>query len=326
MTEVSRETPIRVLNELAATPWALDEDYLSGILAIIERRNDFTALQTETGEALSFTRTASVRDRVAIVPVAGPIFRYANLFTNISAATSLEILATDFGQALRSPDVDAIVLEIDSPGGQVAGISEFAKTVYQARGQKPIVAYVEARAASAAYWIAAAADRIVIGDTAFVGSIGVVSTAYRQPNDPNRIEIVNSDSDRKRLDPGTDEGRASLQNQVDQLAGVFINAVASYRGVSVETVKADFGRGDVVMGREAVEAGMADGLGSMEQLIAELQAMPSRPRAVALPAPEAMSPEDRLRAQWTADPSLRSEFLDDFESFEAYMLNHVRQF
>ena len=142
-----------------ATPWAIEPDMLDTIRAIALREGEgVEARQAREGRPLTNARTVTMRDGVAVVPITGPIFRYANLFTQISGATSLDVLAKDFASALGNPEVRAIVLEINSPGGQATGISEFAAQVRAAA--KPVVAYVDGMAASAAYWIAAAAPQI----------------------------------------------------------------------------------------------------------------------------------------------------------------------
>src|ERR1019366_7530398 len=109
-----------------------------------------------------------------IIPVTGPIFQRANLFTAISGATSTEVLATDFTAALGNPSITAIILNLDSPGGEVDGINELSQMIYDARGQKPIIAYVGAQAASGAYWIASQSDEVIVDATARLGSIGTV--------------------------------------------------------------------------------------------------------------------------------------------------------
>ncbi|KEZ65412.1 hypothetical protein C5I_0136090, partial [Pseudomonas syringae pv. syringae FF5] len=112
----------------------------------------------------------SVRNGVAIIPVVGPVFRYANLFTEISGATSTQVLATDLQSALDDPSIKSIILNIDSPGGVAAGINELADQIHAGRARKRIVAYVGGTGASAAYWLASAASEIVIDETALLGS------------------------------------------------------------------------------------------------------------------------------------------------------------
>jgi ClpP class serine protease len=264
----------RILEYVLSSHWAILPEVLQTILCIAQGENESPeAVAAKLGRPLQNTRTVTHRDGVAVLPVGGPIFRYANVLTEISGATSVEVLATDFRAALDDPDIRGIVLEIDSPGGQSAGISEFADQV--AAAGKPTVAYISDIGASAGYWIASAADQVIIRDTAVAGSVGVVATLRRDKKD-DRIQIVSSQSPRKRVDPETEDGRAVLQAVVDDIADVFIGRVASYRGVSAEHVLAHFGQGGLLVGRNAVSAGMADGLGSLESIIAGLAGKSAR--------------------------------------------------
>ena len=259
----------RILEYFFSQHWALAPEMLEKILAIARGENESPeAVAAKLGRPLQNTRTVTHRDGVAVIPVTGPVFRYANLFTEISGATSVEVLATDFRSALDNPDIRGIVLEIDSPGGQVAGISEFAEQVRAAN--KPVVAYISDVGASAAYWIASAAGRVVIRDTASAGSVGVVATLHRGKQDNTRIEIVSSQSPKKRPNPETESGRAELQRVVDDIAQVFVDQVAAYRGATVGHVLEHFGQGGVLVGASAVRAGLADELGSLENVIAGL--------------------------------------------------------
>lgn len=258
----------RILEYVCANHWAILPEVLQTILSIAQGENESPeALAERLGRPLQNTRNVLNRDGVAVLPVSGPIFRYGNILTEISGATSVEVLATDFRAALDDPDIRGIVLEIDSPGGQIAGISEFADQV--AAAGKPTVAYISDLGASAGYWIASAADQVIIRDTAAAGSVGVVATLRRDKKD-DRIQIVSSQSPRKRVDPETEDGRAVLQAVVDDIADVFIARVASYRAVSAEHVLEHFGQGGLLVGKNAVSAGLADGLGSLESIIAGL--------------------------------------------------------
>src|SRR5690606_27205285 len=128
--------------ELAASrPWLMLPDALDGLMAIADRQGDPEALEARLGRQLENTRAVTVRNGVAIIPVVGPIMRYANLFTRISGATSTQELATDFQTALDDPKVKAIVFNVDSPGGEANGINELSDMIHAARGKKPIKAY-----------------------------------------------------------------------------------------------------------------------------------------------------------------------------------------
>lgn len=304
----------KVLDFIMAEPWAITPEGLEQIIAIASRQGeDLEALAARLGRPLENTYQAEQRGDAAIIPVHGPIFRYANLFTQISGATSLEIAARDFTAALDNPAVSRIVLDIDSPGGQTNGVSEFAAMVRAA--DKPVTAYVGGTGASAAYWIAAGADQIVASDTAMLGSIGVVATL--RPNQDGAIRIISSQSPLKQADPETEEGRTELQRVVDDMAAVFIETVATYRGVTPETVAQQFGRGGVLIGAKAVAVGMADRVGDFESLLAGLTG--STMRSIAMSGKTtATSPEitrDLIAAEHPAiADALRAEGRDALAS------------
>lgn len=268
----------RVLDFYASKSWAILEANLQEMFQIyqsalerksLEQEFDPQALAAKVGKPLDNARTITVRDGIAVLPVSGPIFRYANLFTEISGATSIEVLATDFRQALEDRSIRAIILEINSPGGEVDGTSELAQHIFEARGKKPIIAYVSHLGASAAYWLASACDEIVCNDTASLGSIGVVGTV-RLSKDKNLLEFVSSQSPNKRPDPATEGGRNQIQRHIDDLAQVFIDTVARNRGMTAESVIEDGSAGGLSVGHHAVTAGLADRIGSLEGLINEL--------------------------------------------------------
>ncbi len=256
---------------LAREPWAITPEVLTTIAAIARREGEgVDAVEARLGRPLQNARKVSLRGDVAVVPVTGPVFRYANLMTEISGATSLEVLARDFTTAIEDPNVRAVVLAIDSPGGQAAGIADFAALVRASASAngKRVIAHVDNSAASAAYWIAAAANEIVLSKTAMVGSIGVVLTIDPTRSKAGAIEIVSAQSPKKRPDVTTDAGRAQLQALTDKLGATFISDVAAFRGVPEAKVLADFGQGDMLIGAEAVAAGMADRVGTLEDVIA----------------------------------------------------------
>lgn len=259
--------------ELAASrPWLMLPDALDTLMAIADRQGDPEALEARLGKPLDNTRAVSLRDGVAVIPVTGPIMRYANLFTRISGATSTQELATDLQAALDDPKVRAIVLNVDSPGGEATGINELADMIHAARGRKPIKAYVGGTGASAAYWIASAADEVIVDDTALLGSIGVVvEVAIRKEADGiKRYTITSSNAPNKRPDLETEEGRAEIAKSIDALAEVFVAKVARNLGVDPEGVPAMGDHGGLRVGAAAVDAGLAHRLGSLESLLTEL--------------------------------------------------------
>lgn len=273
---------MRVFELATSIPWAIREDALQTILEIASRQNPTIELvEAKLGRKLDNTRKVSIRDGVAVIPVNGPIFRYANLFTDVSGATSLEVLAKDFDSALNNKDVKSIMFNIDSPGGEAIGINEFAEQIFDARGKKPIVAYVGGSGCSAAYWIASACDEIVTDETAVLGSIGVAAVVKDTEEKEAKagiknIKFVSKKSPNKRPDLTTDEGREHLQTNIDAIADVFIGKVARNRtsalkyDLNSDDVVERFGRGGTLVGADAVRVGLADRLGSFEKTLESL--------------------------------------------------------
>ncbi|WJO23209.1 S49 family peptidase [Pseudomonas soli] len=263
----------RALELAASQPWLMMPDALDNLLTISDRMGDPVALATKRGERLEESRRVTMRGNVAVVPVTGPIFRYANLFTEISGATSTQVLATDIQRALDDPKVKSIVLNIDSPGGVASGINELAEMIYAGRARKRIVAYIGGMGASAAYWIASAAGEIVVDETSLAGSIGVVVEAVVEDDKKAgraRYQIVSRNAPNKRPDLGTEEGRAKVGETIDAMAEVFVSKVARNLGVAAEKVPEMGDHGGIRVGADAVKHGLAHRTGSLESLITEL--------------------------------------------------------
>lgn len=263
--------------------WLITEHGLKSLLAIASRKEVFSAelakaLEARGGEKLDNSHAVSRRNGVATIPVAGPLFRHASLFTEISGATSYDTIARDLQLAIDDPSVTAIVLEIDSPGGEANGVGELAGMIRAS--SKPIKAYVGGMACSAAYWLASACNEIVASESSELGSIGCVfayldDRAALEADGYKEVKFISSSSPLKQADPMTDAGKGQYQQWVDDLAAVFIENVATNRGVSVEHVKENYGRGGFMVGARALAAGLADRLGTYEGLLAELAPQPT---------------------------------------------------
>ncbi|OAO02707.1 hypothetical protein A8B76_05030 [Roseovarius indicus] len=243
------------------------------------------------GERLFDGSFARIIDRVAVVPVWGLLLRRFNWFT-----WSSEEIRRDVDAAKGDSRVDAIVLDIDSPGGLAAGVDDLTEWLRDARGgDKPLEAFVGGMAASAAYNVASAASRITMGSSALAGSIGaVIEYVDMEPMleamGARIVRIVSEQSPNKRLDPESPEGKAEMQAIVDAAGADFVASVAAGRGVSEAQVLDRFGQGLVFSADEAVSRGLADRRGTLEALIAELagrgDTTGAAPAAAAMEDPE----------------------------------------
>lgn len=253
----------------ASIQWAVTPEYLAIIEEIAAGLTDPQAVETRLGRPLDATRTVTYRDNVAIIPVHSVIFRRASMFDDLSGGVaSIQTLALDFRQAELADAIDTILFDFDSPGGEVNGTAELAEII--SRSKKRTVAYVGDTCASAAYWLASACDEIVMYKTAAVGSIGVQAIA-NIARDPDRKRFTSRQSPDKNPPADTERGATLIQKEIDKTAQIFIEDVANYRGVSIETVMTQYGNGAMVMADEAIAAGMADRVSSFEDLIKELQ-------------------------------------------------------
>jgi ClpP class serine protease len=243
--------------------WAIEPDYLKAISK--------ESLSTRSEKPLNNSRSVSIRDGTAIIPIHGVITARTTLFSLFAGGTSLEDLAKDFNEALNSNEVTSILLDIDSPGGVAVGPFEMAEMIFKARSKKPIYSYIGRNGSSAAYWLASATEKIFVNPSALVGSIGVVTTipVQEQPDMDGykNIEIVSSNANLKRPDPKTKEGLAEIRRELDDLESTLIESIAKYRSITPEIIKSDFGGGGVVIGRQAVKRNMADTLGTYEEVL-----------------------------------------------------------
>lgn len=268
-------------------PWAITHDGFKVVLGVASRGASFAdavrdarerALAARDGRPLENTRTVELVDGVAVIPVQGPLFRHASMMTDLSGATSYATLRKDFQAALDNPAVSAILFDIDSPGGEAKGCAELAQAIFEARGVKPLVAYTGGMCASAAYWIASACDRLVVEEGAQVGSIGVIATYLDdskalEMEGLKEIDFVSSQSPHKKPDLAeSEDDRARFQKRIDAMGQRFVETMARNRGVTTDHVLAQFGRGDVLMGRDALAARLVDEIGNYEAVLAALAA------------------------------------------------------
>jgi capsid assembly protease len=252
----------------------MTDEALKNLVSVVQNHHmQENLLEKFSGERIKSTQKAHNRGGVGVIPVRDSLFMRANLMTEHCGATSYATLMKDFNTLLEDESVHAILLDIDSPGGEAGGCSELADAIYGARSKKPVVAYISHYGASAAYWIASACDRIYAADSAIVGSIGVQNVAWSGENE-GEIRIVASQSPNKNLDPGTPEGEKAIQERVDALAEIFVQKVARNRGVSRETVMENYGQGAVFVGEKARTQGLVDEISTLEGVIAKLGEKP----------------------------------------------------
>ncbi|UIK04899.1 S49 family peptidase [Neorhizobium galegae] len=233
---------------------------------------------------------------MAIIPLRGVISNRMNLMGNISGGggTSSEAFIQQLRNSRDDEGVKAVILDVDTPGGAVSGTDEAAGVVQSFKGIKPIIAQVNASAASAGYWMIAGADEIVVTPSGQVGSIGVytihddISAALEKAGIKKTIIGAGQfKTETNPFAPLSEEALDHVRSQVTAYYDMFVERVASGRGVATSAVRDGFGKGRMVMARQAVADGMADRIGTMEETLQRFGVEPQPDRKRAL-APERM--------------------------------------
>jgi signal peptide peptidase SppA len=259
---------------LSGSPWALRRDMLAQVMQAAR-------FPDHAGGTIRVAAAAPERTMrgVATIPLTGVITPHGSFLDFLFGGGGGLVGFTElFDEAMASEEVNAIVIDVDSPGGLVDLVPETAQHIREARGQgKPIVAVADTLMASAAYWIAAQADEIVVTPSGYAGSIGVyrVHVDASGLNEQLGLKVTyvsageyktegNSDA------PLSDEAEADWQQAVDDAYGLFVDDVAAGRGVTAATVLADYGQGRVMNAKRALSAGLVDRVDTYDTVIGKL--------------------------------------------------------
>lgn len=209
---------------------------------------------------------------IAVIPVHGTLVQRGDSLDAMSGMRSYESIRCEFREALNDGSVSAILLDIDSGGGEVAGCFDLVDEIAAARGKKPIFAFANEHAYSAAYAIACAADKIYLPRTGGVGSIGVVAVHMEQSGFDEMMGVTYTPiyAGARKIDgwahgPLAKEAKEEFQKSVNSAYSLFTETVARNRGMALKDVKAT--EAGCYSGSEAVEAGLADAIGSFDEVI-----------------------------------------------------------
>lgn len=249
--------------------WAIAPEHVSRLSALLQKDEHEVAKESKLSDA-SYTKA----DKVAILPLHGVIFQHPNFYTKYGFGTDTDTFGKWFDAMVADKSIAKIIIDIDSPGGSVYGTKELSDKIYAARGTKPIVAVANSLMASAAYHIGSAADRIYATPGGDVGSIGVlaVHSEFSQLEEKAGIKTTivrrpEYKAEANSSEPLTEEAREALQKSVDDSYDLFVSSVARNRGVAKSVVKSGYGQGRLLVSRDALAAGMIDGIKTLEEVL-----------------------------------------------------------
>lgn len=281
----------RLAARIFDTPLAIEEGKLAVILQVLGPRLGDFSLSEEVREIADRAGAipAVPRDRaslnvqggIATIDVVGTLVHRGSPIDAMSGLTSYEQLKAEIGMALADPSVQAILLNIDSPGGEIAGLFDCSDAIFEANQTKPVIAVAADMAASAAYVIASAASKFYVSEGGPIGHIGVIvphveSTADAAGDRAVKITRFYGGALKKDFAGGplSPEGRSVIQNRANGLYELMTSRIASYRGISQDGVKAT--EAAIYLGAEAVALGLADGTAHPREVLAQLTGKSTR--------------------------------------------------
>jgi capsid assembly protease len=284
-----------VTGELAdSAERAYNADGFAGLRAMAELR----AASEARVQSAARPRSQGV---VQVIPVLGLLTQRGRA-VDCQETTSTAALAAFIEASVADPAVRAIVLDMDSPGGEVNGVTEAAEVIRAAKAAKPIIASANGDVGSAAYWLAAQATEIIVTPSGSVGSIGVyavhVDKSKATEAKGEKVTIISAGKykvEGNPHEPLAEEAMAHMSSKVQEHYASFVGDVAKGRGVGVDSVRSGFGQGRMVGARAAVESGMADKIGTLDDAIRRAQYLGGRKPADAAARAE-ISDALRLRS------------------------------
>ena len=276
--------------EFLATPWALMPERLSALTSVISRwsqgtpASDAAKFQIQTDRVLRDTRrqTSAVISGggIAVIPIYGVITQRGNMVDDVSGPgmVSTQIVTQMLRQTVADDAVSQILLDIDSPGGSVYGVSELGDAILTARSQKPVVAIANSLAASAAYWVGSQASEFYVTAGGEVGSIGVWQAHFDYSQalaaegvTPTLISAGKFKVEGNPYAPLSEDAQGFMQSRVDDYFLAFTKAIAKGRNLPISQVRDGMGQGRVLGADAALAQNMVDGIASFDQVLSKMQ-------------------------------------------------------
>ena len=267
-------------SRLYGTPLLIARPKLEVILGVVARKlaGDTLATPQPATVDTGMTGGLQVQEGIAILPILGTLVRRSSYIGTASGLTSYHDIESMAEQAFADPEVRAVLLEIDSSGGEAGGVFDLAQRLRQLAqtSGKPLWAIADEAALSAAYAIATAADRVWLTRTAEVGSIGVVAVHVDESVADAKagLNYTFLHAGAHKVDghphaPLAAPVAADIQADIEQLHTQFIALVAGFRRLTPEAIRDTEAR--VYRGEAAVQAGLADQIGTRAEAITALQ-------------------------------------------------------
>jgi signal peptide peptidase SppA len=262
---------------LYGTPLLIARSKLDVILSVLGDRVGWPEPQSAMPMPLVKSAPLDAPMGIAEIPIYGTLVRRAIGLEAASGLTSYGEIGAMIEAALNDPAINGILLEVDSPGGEAGGMFELARQIRAADAVKPIWAIASDSAYSAAYALACSASKLYVTETAGVGSIGVIAMhvdqSVRDAQAGYRYTAIAAGDQKNDFSPHEPldaEAASRLKAEVDRLYGMFVDHVATMRGLEPRFIRST--QAGLYFGADAVNSGLADAEGSFTQAVQDFSA------------------------------------------------------
>ncbi len=267
-------------------------------------------------------------DKVALITMRGLI---SSSIPGTVGDSMVDDLRAALQQAREDDRVKAIVLEIDSPGGEVTASDAIYSAVVKARARKPVVVYMDSLAASGGYYVSCGGKFLMASDTTITGSIGVIIQTLNYEQLFNKVGLASvifkSGKFKDMLNgarPITPEERELVQSFIMKTYDKFLGIVAMERNLPADLLRNTIADGRILSGKEAFDSKLIDGLGQFEDAFTKAKQLGNAPEAkfVKYGPPFSLSRFFRLfgQADSKLELQLPKQFVPQLETGRAYFL------
>lgn len=306
---------LNLIASVAGRPWAIRADiveHVRGVLAregfaglrsFAELKAGVHAFDGDDGgpRAARPQQRSTAGGVIALIPVIGTLTQRGDVINSVATRSTASV-AAEVQSAAADAAVAAIVLEVDSPGGEVFGVPEAWSAIREAAAVKPVIAVANSMAASAALYLASAATELWVTPSGTVGSVGVytlhvdASKAIADAGESWTFIVADESPFKVEANPAgplSGDAQAKLQAEVNRYMDMFVRDLARGRGVARDSVRKDFGKGRMLSPEEAVAVKMADQVGTLEQAVRRAAQLAREARSA---APAAGGADERIAA------------------------------
>ena len=259
----------------ASDLWLMDPQHFKNFTAIAAA----TFRAGPSREANPRTSEPQRQKAVGLIRVHGALEARPTVLGKWLGMSSYEAIGQQFDALMADESVASIIMDVSSPGGMAYGAQELADKIFQARGKKPVVAVANPMAASGAYWLATAAERLVVTPSGDVGSVGVITehvdVSAKLEKMGEKVTVVRSQKSPYKgenygVEPISDEARANIQARADMIYNQFVGDLSRFRGVTVDYINEHFGKGRIVDAKTAMRVGMVDRIDTFEGIVSKV--------------------------------------------------------